>query len=65
MKKYLSVKEFAELLGCSQKTVYRMIKSGRFWTENGEKVIKLRGSYRIEKDAIDILRIKDEDFDIY
>jgi len=42
-KKYLSVKELAGLLCCSAKTVYRMIQCGRFWTEDGEKIVKLNG----------------------
>ncbi|AEF18599.1 DNA-binding protein, excisionase family [Hydrogenobaculum sp. SN] len=51
-KKYLSVKELAELLGCSTKTVYRMIQCGRFWTEDGDRIVKLNGAYRIPLSAI-------------
>lgn len=58
-KRYLTVKELSELLGCSTKTVYRMIQSGRFWTDDGERIVKLNGSYRIPISAIK--RIETED----
>lgn len=58
-KRYISVKELAEMLGCSTKTIYRMIQCGRFWTEDGERIVKLNGSYRIPLSAIK--RIETED----
>ena len=51
-KKYISVKELAKLLGCSTKTVYRMIQCDRFWTEDGDRIVKLNGVYRIPLSAI-------------
>jgi len=50
-KKYLSVKELAELLGCSTKTVYRMIQCGSFG-QKMERIVKLNGAYRIPLSAI-------------
>jgi excisionase family DNA binding protein len=58
-KRYLTVKELAEFLGCSTKTVYRMIQCGRFWTEDGDRIVKLNGTYRIPFTAIKRLETED------
>ncbi len=56
---YLSVRELAKLLGCSTKTVYRMIQCGRFWTEDGERIVKLNGAYRIPVSTLRRLETED------
>lgn len=55
MKDFYSIKEFALLIGVSERTVHRMVKSGRL---NAFRVGSSKGSYRIPHTEINRLAME-------